>query len=97
MHISGRLPSLSVDIGRFSVDSGCFFCFFLNFRFFVVFSSGFPAEGGRGGEFVRFFLVFGPGPVLLCFFFVFSSCFLGFLLFFGFLQVVFLLFFKSAT
>ena len=47
--------------------------FFVIFRFFAVFSSGFPAEGERGGEFVRFFLVFGPGPVLLCFSFVFSS------------------------
>ena len=65
-------------------------CFFVIFRFFGVFSSGFPAEGERGGEFVRFFLVFGPGPVLLCFFFVFSSCFFGFLVFFGFFfQVVF--------
>ena len=47
-------------------------------------------QGERGGgEFVRFFLCFLGGPDFLCFFFVFSSCFFGFLVFFVFFQVVF--------
>ena len=51
-------------------------------------------QGERGGgEFVRFFLCFLGGPDFLCFFFVFSSCFLGFSLVFVVFSNCFLFFY----
>ena len=55
------------------VGGVCFFVFF----FSVFFKLGL-GRGGGGGEFVRFFLCFLGGHVLLCFFFVFSTCFFVF-------------------
>ena len=55
----------------------CWWCLFFRFLFSVFFKLGL-GRGGGGGEFVRFFLCFLGGHVLLCFFFVFSTCFFVF-------------------